>query len=59
MAETSRKNAAVAVCTALVCITIAGGGAMLLRAQGLNDLTPQLPVSDPTCPFSGKTGRGA
>ena len=35
-----------------------GGGwrGFLLRAQSLNDLTPQLPVSDPMCPYFGNAG---
>src|SRR5580698_644069 len=32
-------------------------GVTLAGAQSLNDLTPQLPVSDPSCPYFGNAGR--
>ena len=52
MSGVSRRQAAVAAAL-LTCAAMAGSGVMLLRAQGLGDLTPQLPVSDPTCPYFG------
>jgi Protein of unknown function (DUF1549)/Protein of unknown function (DUF1553) len=52
---TSRSKAAIAI----VCgLAAAGGAAMALRAQSLNDLTPQLPVSDPTCPWFENAAQG-
>jgi hypothetical protein len=52
---TSRSKAAIAI----VCgLAAAGGAAMALRAQSLNDLTPQLPVSDPMCPYFGNPAQG-
>jgi hypothetical protein len=38
-------------------LTMAGGAAVLVRAQSLNDLAPQLPVSDPMCPYFGQPGQ--
>ena len=32
-------------------LTVMGSAAWLVRAQELSDLTPQLPVSDPVCPY--------
>ena len=32
---------------------LAGAGTMLVRAQGLNDLSPQMAVSDPLCVYFG------
>ncbi len=60
MSGTSRRNAAAAgpILAAFACMAVAGGGAMLLRAQTLSDLVPQSPVSDPTCPFFGNDAQG-
>src|SRR5271166_3555137 len=40
-------------------LALAGSAVILVRAQSLNDLTPQLPVSDPTCPYFGKAAQGS
>src|SRR5271166_1849444 len=39
-------------------LMVVGGAVIVLRAQSLNDLTPQLPVSDPTCPYFGNAAQG-
>jgi hypothetical protein len=57
MSGPSRKRGAVAAL--LACAAMAGSGVILLRAQSLSDLTPQLPVSDPHCPYFGKQAEGS
>ncbi len=37
---------------------LAAFGVTLAVAQSLDDLTPQLPVSDPTCPYFGNAAQG-
>jgi hypothetical protein len=39
-------------------VTLAGGTSVLVHAQSLDDLTPQLPVSDPMCPYFGNPAQG-
>ncbi len=41
--------------TAVAVIAFAGAAS----AQSLGDLTPQMPVSDPTCPYFGKDAQGS
>ena len=41
-----------------LCLSVAGSAIIMLRAQSLNDLTPQLPVSDPICPYFGNAAQG-
>jgi len=42
----------------LGCAIIAGGCAMPMSAQLLGDLAPQMPVSDPACPYFGNGAQG-